>query len=120
VPDGHRLGDDRVPDQPPLPADRASCGALGDPGLADQPLFRAAVPVRLVPVPGGERGENRGVHRSELCLRTRQADQHLGVRRRAQRRPVGGGQVIQGGIQHVGRHPGAREGRCPHLDHLLA
>ena len=85
-----------------------------NPGLVDQPRPGGAVPVRLIPALRGERGQHRGVDRGQLGLRPLQPGQHLPVRLRAQRRPVGGGQVIQRRVQHPGGVGRAGECRVRH------
>ncbi len=117
-PGGHRGRDPAVAAQPPVPADRRARRRLGHLVPVHQPGPRRPVPVRLIAGLGGERGQHRGVDRGQLRLRPLQARQHLPVRRRTQRRPVGRGQVIQRRVQHPGGIGRAGECCVRHVDHL--
>ena len=90
---------------------RAARRALGHRGAVDQPCPRDRCPSGLVPRLRGESRQHRSVDRGQLGLRPLQPGQHLPVRCRAQRRPVGRGQVIQGCVQQS--RPRRRSWRIP-------
>ncbi len=78
-------------------------GARGDPGLGDQPHPRAVIPVRAVPLPGGERAQDRGPGRRLDRIDLLEGLQAPGLDLGRHRRRVGGGQVGHRGRQHVQR-----------------
>ena len=118
LPGGQRRGDLRMRGSPLHPRGVPDGGALGDLGLVDQPRPRAVIRIRGVPLPGGERGQDRGPrrrpHRGDLLQHLQAVC--LGLRRH--RGSVRGSQVAKPGAHHVHRlasrsRPGTHLGSPP-------
>ena len=101
--------------RPAAPTRCGHGGALGDPGLVDQPGPRAVVRVRGVPLPGGERGQDRGPRRRADRVGPLQHPQAARLLLGRHRGGIGRRHVPHRGLQHLQRLIDA--GRRHHAAH---
>ena len=107
LPRGQRGEDLRMLRRPPRPRGVGHGGSLGHPGLMDQPGPRTVIRVRGIPLPGGERRQDRGPCRRADRGRLLQYPQAACLLLGRHRRGIGGRQVAHRSPQHLQRLGGA-------------
>ena len=106
--------------QPARPPHYPRGRGLGHPGLPPQPHPRAALPIVLITVLGGEGRQHSRPRRGVLSLGPLQYPQRLRLHRGWHRRHIGGIQRIQRPLERDQRRADAhRLLRITHADHLL-
>ena len=114
-PGGQRLRDQRVLGGAPDPGGVRDGGALGDPGLVDQPGGGAVVAVVAVALPGGERAQQRGPGGGADRVGLLQGQQAPGLFLGGQLGGIRRGQERQPGPDHRGGL--GRAGYCREYGH---